>query len=119
MRKQLVVFLMLMVSAVFAGTMISSGDNKNEVITNITDLRAYTEATIKGEVVKILDEDEYRIKDESGKIKVYTGWQNNVGLKVGDNVTVKGYLDPGFFREFYASEITLQNGEKIILKRDE
>jgi uncharacterized protein YdeI (BOF family) len=66
-----------------------------------------------------LDEDEYRIKDESGKIKVYTGWQNNVGLKVGDNVTVKGYLDRGFFREFYASEITLQNGEIIILKKDE
>lgn len=119
MRKQLVVLLMLFVPVVFAGTLKSSHDNNEIVITNISDLRAYSEATIKGEIVRILDEDEFRIKDESGKIKVYTGWKNNIRVNTGDEVTVKGYLDSGIFREFYAAEITLQNGEKIILKQDE
>ncbi len=119
MRKQLVVFLMLLVPAVFAGTMVSSGDNSDAVITNISDLRSYSEATIKGEIVRIVDEDEFRIKDESGKIKVYTGWKNNLKVKTGEKITVKGYLDGGIFREFYATEITLKSGERITLKKDE
>ena len=119
MKQQLVVFLMLMVPAVFAGNQKSSGDNDEQVITKISELTSYSEATIQGKVVRIFDEDEFRIKDESGKIKVYTGWQNNVRVKNGDKVTVKGYLDPGLIREFYASEITLADGKTIQLKQDE
>jgi uncharacterized protein YdeI (BOF family) len=119
MKQQLVIFLVLMVSAVFAGNHKSSGDNTEQVITKISDLRSYSDATIVGEVVRIFDEDEFRIKDDSGKIKVYTGWKNNVRVKNGDKVTVKGYLDPGLIREFYASEITLADGKTIKLKQDD
>jgi uncharacterized protein YdeI (BOF family) len=119
MKQQLVIFLMLLVPAVFAGNHKSSVDNTEPVITKISDLRSYSEATIHGEVVRILDEDEFRIKDESGKIKVYTGWKNNVRVKNGDKVTVKGYLDPGIIREFYASEITLADGKTLQLKQDD
>lgn len=119
MKQQLVIFMVLMVPAVFAANQKSSGDSTEQAITKISDLRSYSEATISGEVFRILDEDEFRIKDESGKIKVYTGWKNNVRVKNGDKVTVKGYLDPGLIREFYASEITLADGKKIKLKQDE
>lgn len=91
--------------------------NDNKAV-KIAELRNYETSMIKGEVVKILDEDEFRIQDESGKIKVYTGWKNTHTVSLGEKIEVKGYLDPGLVREFYASEITRENGEKIILAKE-
>ena len=89
-------------------------ENKN-TITPISDLVRYTDSYIRGEVVRILDEDEFRLRDDSGRIKVYTGWRNTNVVKQGEIVTVKGALDPGIFKEFYAREIIRENGDVIRL----
>jgi hypothetical protein len=91
-------------------------DNQPDIkTTRISELQKYADAYIKGEVVKITDEDEFRLQDSSGKIKVYTGWKNTNLVKRGDKVTVRGTLDPGIIKEFYATEIIRENGEKIKL----
>ena len=97
-----------------------SKENQPDIsITKISDLQNYTIAYIKGEVIKILDEDEFRLEDSSGKIKVYTGWKNTNLVKKGENIIAKGKLDPGIVKEFYASEIIMENGEIIKLASDE
>lgn len=87
-------------------------------ITKISDLKNDTTTHIQGEVIKILDEDTFRIKDDSDAIKVYTGWKNTNLVKEGQKVRVKGKLDPGLIKEFYASEISIENGKVIKLESD-
>ncbi len=87
-------------------------------ITIISELQNYKDSYIKGEVIKILDEDEFRLQDSSGKIRVYTGWKNTNLVSKGDKVTVRGKRDPGIIVDFYATEIIRENGEVIKLKPD-
>lgn len=97
-----------------------SQDNQTDIkITKISELKNYTDSYIKGEVIRILDEDEFRLKDSSGKIKVYTGWRNTNLVKRGAKITVRGTLDPGIIKEFYATEIIMEDGEVIKLKSNE
>jgi uncharacterized protein YdeI (BOF family) len=118
---QLMVMAVLMMVFMVTTSMASPNGKKTDIeITKISALERYTTTHIKGEVVRILDEDEFRLKDNSGKIKVYVGWKNPGVVKKGDVITVKGMLDPGiFFDEFYASEIILENGDVINLKSGE
>jgi uncharacterized protein YdeI (BOF family) len=88
-------------------------------ITSISELQNYTDFYIKGEVIRILDEDEFRLQDSSGKIRVYTGWKNTNLVKNREKITVRGTLDPGVIKDFYATEIIRENGEVIKLKSDE
>lgn len=97
---------------------VSKEDNSSKNITLIDELKKYENTYIKGKVVKILDEDEFLIEDKSGKIKVYTGWRNTNMVVVGEYITVKGKMDPGLVKEFYATEIIRENGEKVELKGD-
>ncbi|MGC9341374.1 MAG: hypothetical protein ACP5E3_01595 [Bacteroidales bacterium] len=118
--KQIIRIISLFILAAFlpVGMAIqASNDNDNKIV-KIVELKNYKTSIIKGEVVKILDEDEFRIQDNSGKIKVYTGWKNTNTVSLGEKVMVKGYQDPGLIKEFYASEITRENGEKILLDKD-
>ncbi|ALO16824.1 hypothetical protein L21SP5_03209 [Salinivirga cyanobacteriivorans] len=97
-----------------------SQENQSDIkITKISELQNYTDSYIKGEVIKILDEDEFRLEDSSGNIKVYTGWKNTNVVKKGDKITVRGKVDPGIVKEFYATEIIKEDGEIIKLKSDE
>lgn len=97
-----------------------SQENKTDIkIIPISELQNYTDSYIKGDVIKILDEDEFRLEDSSGKIKVYTGWKNTNLVKDGEKITVRGKLDPGIFKEFYATEIIREDGEILKLKSDE
>ncbi len=76
-------------------------------------------ATISGRVTGILDTDEFRVEDSSGSVRVYVGWQNRVGVRVGDVVTVVGMLDDEPWpipAEFYADAITLADGVAINLR---
>jgi uncharacterized protein YdeI (BOF family) len=120
MTKKL--FTMLAIISIYFNVMVYdaySQDKPSDIkITRISDLQNYTESYISGEVIKILDEDDFRLEDSSGKIKVYTGWKNTNLVKMGDKITVKGKLDPGIVKEFYATEIILENGEIIKLKSD-
>ena len=102
--------------ALLSGThLLAFNDNGSKPV-KISELEKYKPAQIEGKVIKIMDEDEFRVKDESGKIKVYTGWKNTNTVSLGEKIKIKGYLDPGIIKEFYASEIIRENGEKIILE---
>jgi uncharacterized protein YdeI (BOF family) len=59
------------------------------------------------------------LEDSSGNIKVYTGWKNTNVVKKEDKITVRGKVDPGIVKEFYATEIIKEGGEIIKLKSDE
>lgn len=79
-------------------------------------------ATVQGEVTRILDEDEFRIEDDSGSVRVYIGWKNRVSVTVGEKITVEGIVDDdldAFFRpELYATEIIREDGTVIELNHD-
>lgn len=97
-----------------------SQENQTDIkITKVSELQNYTDSYIKGEVIKTLDEDKFRLEDSSGNIKVYTGWKNTHVVKMGEKITVRGKLDPGIVKEFYATEIIKEDGEVIKLKSDE
>jgi hypothetical protein len=104
---------------IFVFILVVSSLGFSEEITPIGNLEKGTFATIEGEVVKILDEDKFRLQDETGKILVYTGWQNRVILPVGERIVVSGRVDDGFaaiFRlEIYAVEIVREDGSLIKL----
>jgi uncharacterized protein YdeI (BOF family) len=88
--------------------------------TAIAALRPHETALIEGVVDRVLDEDEFRLRDDSGSIRVYVGWRNRVPAAPGDRVTVLGVVDAdgpgGLFREVYASEITLPGGRVVRLQ---
>jgi hypothetical protein len=90
-----------------------------EEFTPIDKLERGMSATIKGAVTRILDEDEFRIQDKTGSIRVYIGWKNRVLIPVGEEIIVRGFVDDdlqSYFRpEFYAFEIIRQDGSVIKL----
>lgn len=84
--------------------------------TPIGDLVRGTTATIEGTVDRILDEDEFRISDTSGSIKVYIG-PNIVPVDVGEKVTVRGFVDDDLRKEFYARELVRADGTVVTFDR--
>jgi hypothetical protein len=106
-----VILVALIVSVAFA-----------EEITLIGELERGMSATIKGEVTRILDEDEFRLQDETGSIRVYSGWKNRVFVRTGEKLTVRGFVDndiASYFRpEFYAFEIVREDGSVIKLHQE-
>lgn len=91
----------------------------SEGLTPIGELKRGMSAKIQGTVTRILDEDEFRMKDATGSVRVYIGWQNRMVIPVGEQITARGFVDNDlitFFRpEFYAFEITRQDGSVIKL----
>ena len=119
-RKQLTMMTIIMVIFTMTINSAFSQENQSDIkITRISELENYSDSYIKGEVIKILDEDEFRLKDSSGNIKVYTGWKNTNLVKKDEKITIRGKLDPGIVKEFYATEIIKENGEIIKLKSDD
>lgn len=83
------------------------------VITPIGELRRGTMATVKGTVEKINDEDEFRLADESGKVRIYVG-PNWVPANVGEVVTINGFVDDDIGPlEFYARSLTRADGRVV------
>ena len=91
----------------------------SEDLTPIGELKRGMSELIHGRVTKILDEDEFRMEDVTGSIRVYIGWRNSMVVAFGEEITVRGFVDDdlvSFFRpEFYAFEITRQDGTVIKL----
>jgi uncharacterized protein YdeI (BOF family) len=87
--------------------------------TSIDKLERGMSTTIKGEVTRILDEDEFRIQDKTGSIRVYIGWKNRLLISIGETIIVRGFVDDdlkSYFRpEFYAFEIIREDGSVIKL----
>jgi len=79
--------------------------------------------TVSGVVERLLDSDEFRLKDETGEIDVYIGWQNAMPVEVGEKVTVKGVADddmlPLMRPDLYARSIQLEDGGTIKLSQDD
>lgn len=95
-------FAVLATSAAFAST-----------ITPVADAQRGTMVTVQGTVERITDEDEFRLADASGTIRVYVG-PNWVPADVGESVIVNGFVDddPGP-REIYARSLTRADGTVI------
>jgi uncharacterized protein YdeI (BOF family) len=91
-------------------------------VTPIDKLERGMSAMIKGEVTRILDEDEFRIQDKTGSIRVYIGWKNRVLIPIGEKISVRGFVDDdldSYFRpEFYAFEIIREDGAVIKLNQE-
>jgi uncharacterized protein YdeI (BOF family) len=93
-----------------------------EEFTPIGKLERGMSATIKGAVTRILDEDEFRLEDKTGSIRVYIGWKNKVLIPTGETIIVRGFVDDdleSYFRpEFYAFEIIREDGSVIKLHQE-
>ncbi|MCG8593295.1 MAG: NirD/YgiW/YdeI family stress tolerance protein [Kiloniellales bacterium] len=86
-------------------------------VTKIEDIERGASVTLEGEVIRILDEDEFRLQDDTGSVRIYIGWRNRVTVAVGETVTVKGFVDDDlmdYFRpEIYAQELVRADGTRI------
>ncbi|MDJ0721809.1 MAG: NirD/YgiW/YdeI family stress tolerance protein [Desulfobacterales bacterium] len=112
----LLVGLTLLAGGPAAAVQAASTD---EDVTKIEDVTRGAHVTLQGKVTRILDEDEFRLADETGSILIYIGWRNRVMVRVGETVTVKGIVDDdlvsAFRPEVYASELRREDGTRIRL----
>lgn len=110
-RISLLIFSLILFVAVAASA---------EEFTKIGDIQRGMPVSLKGEVTRITDEDEFRLRDDTGSVLIYIGWRNRVMVKTGETVIVRGFVDDDlqdFFRpEVYAQEIVRENGEVIRLR---
>jgi uncharacterized protein YdeI (BOF family) len=83
----------------------------------IADAKRGTFVTLEGEVTRILDEDTFRLSDETGRIRVYIG-PNRMPVRPGERVSLTGFVDDDFGpREVYAETLTAEDGEAFIFER--
>ena len=89
-----------------------------EVITPINELRRGSMVTVQGIVDRITDEDEFRLADSTGTVRVYVG-PNWVPVNQGESVTVNGFVDDDFIgpKEIYARSLTKADGTVIHFDR--
>ncbi len=88
-----------------------------ERITPIADAQRGSTVTVRGTVERITDEDEFRLADASGSIRVYVG-PNWVPADVGEAVTVQGFVDDDLGpRELYARTLTRADGSVVTFDR--
>jgi uncharacterized protein YdeI (BOF family) len=86
-------------------------------ITPIADAQRGTMVTVQGTVERITDEDEFRLADASGNIRIYVG-PNWVPAEVGETVTVNGFVDDDLGpREIYARSLTRADGTVVTFER--
>ncbi|TQV83110.1 NirD/YgiW/YdeI family stress tolerance protein [Denitrobaculum tricleocarpae] len=86
-------------------------------ITPIDDLQRGTMVTVQGTVERITDEDEFRLADATGSVRIYVG-PNWVPADVGEAVTVKGFVDDDLGPlEIYARNLTRADGSVITFDR--
>jgi uncharacterized protein YdeI (BOF family) len=88
-----------------------------ERITPIADAKRGSMVTVKGTVERITDEDEFRLADASGSIRVYVG-PNWVPANEGEAVTVHGFVDDDLGpRELYARTLSRADGSVVTFDR--
>ena len=87
-------------------------------MTPIADAARGTMVTVQGTVERITDEDEFRLTDATGSIKIYVG-PNWVPAELGETVTVSGFVDDNLIgpREIYARELTRADGSVVTFTR--
>lgn len=111
MRFLALPFLSTAVAAALLAAAPAAGTDRP--LTPIGDLQRGTMVTVAGVVERITDEDEFRLADATGTVRVYVG-PNWVPADVGETVTVVGFVDddPGRL-EIYARSLTRADGTVI------
>jgi uncharacterized protein YdeI (BOF family) len=96
----------------------SSSTRKEIKITPVSDLERGTMVTVRGEVERITDEDEFRLADSTGRVRVYVG-PNWVPADIGEQVTVRGFVDDDVIgpKEIYAKTLTRADGKVVEFDR--
>ncbi|MFQ6552151.1 hypothetical protein AAD018_007385 [Aestuariibius insulae] len=86
-------------------------------ITSIEDVKRGQTVTVQGTVDRVMDTDEFRIRDSTGSLRVYVG-PNWVPADVGEQVTVTGIMDDDLLPrpELYAREITVGDEPPITIE---
>lgn len=99
-------------------TTIASAPVLASSITPVADAQRGTMITVQGTVERITDEDEFRLADASGEIRIYVG-PNWVPVDVGETVTVEGFVDDDLIgpREIYARSLIQADGTVITFDR--
>ena len=98
-----------------AGLLVAAPAFANTAPTTVAigDLQYGTTATISGVVDQITDEDEFRIRDDSGAVLVYIG-PGIVPFDTGETITLSGIVDRDFGRlEVYAREAVRADGTRV------
>jgi uncharacterized protein YdeI (BOF family) len=99
-------------AALLASAALASGP-----VTPIGDLQRGSMVTVQGTVERITDEDEFRLADASGSVRVYVG-PNWVPANVGEAVTVDGFVDDDLGPlEIYARSLTRADGTVVTFDR--
>lgn len=88
-------------------------------VTPIQEVKRGSMVTVEGTVDRILDTDEFRLRDATGRIQVDVGYPNFVPVAVGESVRVVGFVDRNLFKEIYAREIIHGDGRISRLDRRE
>lgn len=87
------------------------------IVTPIGEVRRGSMVTVEGTVERILDTDEFRLADATGRIRVDVGYPNFVPVGEGERVRVSGFVDRDVFKEIYAREIVHADGRVTRLDR--
>lgn len=99
-------------AALFSASALASG-----AITPIGEVERGTMVSVQGTVERITDEDEFRLTDSTGTIRIYVG-PNWVPVNLGEAVTVDGFVDNDLGpKEIYARSLTRQDGSLITFDR--
>ena len=102
----------------FCGALITSTAFAATAVTPIAEIERGTMVTVAGTVDRITDEDEFRLVDASGSVRVYVG-PNWVPAELGESVTVNGFVDDDVTgpQEIYARSLTRADGTIITFDR--
>ena len=103
-------------AAVFA--VLFTSPARADLITPIAEAQRGAMVTVQGTVERITDEDEFRLADASGSIRIYVG-PNWVPVDVGEAVIINGFVDDDLVgpREIYARSLTRADGSVVAFER--
>ncbi len=118
-KKGISFMVMLVLITASFGLIAESEDELD--IREIASVRRGEFVAVRGEVVRFREEDEFRIRDESGRIDIYIGQGNfsRPPFSLGDTVTVLGWVDDDildFPKDIYATELILADGTVLAVR---
>lgn len=116
--KNTKIFSLVFVLSFLVASLLSADE-----IVPIDEIRRGEFVTVRGEVVRVPDYDEFFLQDDSGRAKIDLGDRlRRPIVRRGDTVIVSGWVDDDSLmrpHEIYAEEIILQDGIVIEIDRRE